>query len=284
MKKRIASLILAVLTVCTMIAALTVTASAASGLDEEEIQSLTEDWGEKRTTTDADGKEYTFWVGGDGRFSAMIGDDSITWLHVEAIEDYDRDGTPVYAECWLGISNFIRMDGSPLFEKGSRFSVSFVSKHEKPEEWDKYWNMLDEETRDRLNPKTAMFCDVSVTAPNGTEYHNLGELTELFVSANVMFFEDLYTQIPHVYKMLPASGMECPDPGKYVLFILDHIGEPLVADVSDYWAGSIISDRISPVSVIIIGVAALAVGLAGGFILGRKKKTVADGAKDNEEE
>ena len=280
MKKRFASLIMAVLTACTMISALTATASAASEIDEENIQSLAETWGEKRTTTGEDGKEYTFWTDGNGRFSAMIGDDSITWLRVETVEDYDRDGTPVCAECWFGISNSIRMDGSPLFEKGSRFSVSFVNKNEKPEEWDKYWNMLDEETRDRLNPKTAMFCDVSVTTPDGREYGNLGELTELFASANVMFFEDLYAQTPHVYKMLPAGGMECPTPGKYVLFILDHLGEPLVADISNYWVGSMFSDTNTPASAIIIGVSALVLGLVGGFILGRKKKTVTDGGKN----
>ena len=282
MKKRIASLILAALTVCCTVFSMAVPSSAE--FEEEEIQELTRDWGDKNVKTAADGNQYTFWETTDGRFSTMIGEDSVTWLYVEAVAGYDRQGMPVYESYWFGICNFIKMDGNRLFEKGSRFSVTFVSHKQNSEKWIGYWENLDPECRRNLIESSVMFCDISVTSPNGNEYKDLGDLTELFTSSNIMFFEDQYNQTPHVYKMLPVNGIDCPEPGRYVTFILNHLGDTFIAEAFDGYAGSTLADKITPASLIIIAAAALVLGLVVGFLIGKKKYSGIKKTAPNDEE
>lgn len=269
MKKKNGKVFLTVLLVCTVALSMTVTAGAASFAEID-----TSGWGSTHRVMCQDGRERTYYVDESGRYSAMIGDDPVTWLYVETVEEHDGQVAPISTGCWFGISNSIKMDGNPLFEKGSRFSVTFVGRDNDLKKWDEYYNnYLDTEARGKFNRKTK-FCDISVTRPDGCEYTNLGDLAELFTSADIMLFEGGSEQIVHVIKTLPINGIECPVSGKYAVFLLDHLGEPYIGDVSDYWSGSVIADTITPVSVLIIGAAALAVGLIVGFLVGKKRSAI----------
>ena len=95
------------------------------------------------------------YVDKDGTTSAEIVKKDMTWLKEES------DGT----SAWYGIDN---SDGT--FELGSRFWVRWLSEEKDSEEWEYYYNNLDENHKDALDSDRLWIFLVGITAPNGQEY------------------------------------------------------------------------------------------------------------------
>ena len=139
---------------------------AASVKDEEETENKvdTSSWGKLKINNGIEN-----WVEEDGKTSAMIMGPGITWLKEES------DGT--YA--WYGIENPLKEDGTYVFENGSRFWVKWINQNNS--EWNYYYNQLDEEHKSKVEDNNLWIFLVGVTAPDGTEYTNLGATVPFYV-------------------------------------------------------------------------------------------------------
>ena len=139
---------------------------AASVKDEEETENKvdTSSWGKLKINNGIEN-----WVEEDGKTSAMIMGPGMTWLKEES------DGT--YA--WYGIENPLKEDGTYVFEKGSRFWVKWINQNNS--EWNYYYNQLDEEHKRKVEDNNLWIFLVGVTAPDGTEYTNLGATVPFYV-------------------------------------------------------------------------------------------------------
>ena len=141
---------------------------AASVKDEEETENKvdTSSWGKLKINNGIEN-----WVDDSegGKTSAMIMGPGITWLKEES------DGT--YA--WYGIENPLKEDGTYVFENGSRFWVKWINQNNS--EWNYYYNQLDEEHKRKVEDNNLWIFLVGVTAPDGTEYTNLGATVPFYV-------------------------------------------------------------------------------------------------------
>lgn len=95
------------------------------------------------------------YVDKDGTTSAEIVKKDITWLKEES------EGT----SAWYGIDN---SDGT--FELGSRFWVRWLSEEKDSEEWEYYYNNLDENHKNAVDSGRLWIFLVGITGPNGQEY------------------------------------------------------------------------------------------------------------------
>ena len=198
-------------------------------------------WGEMNTRLG-----YQYWVDSDGKTSTLIGDDDVTWLYEESIDHYEKnaDGSdnlskPVYTSAWYGVSNFRKMNGDLLFEKGSKFWV--IWHDENSPEYKKYYSQLDEETKEKLQGERWLF-EVGVTKPDGTEYTNLGDLTKLFIQYGSDWdendFEAFYIspgkdeKVAHINTTLPMDGISCPEKGMYATLLLNHFSPYILGKYS----------------------------------------------------
>ncbi|MBQ0010282.1 MAG: hypothetical protein KBS76_04170 [Ruminococcus sp.] len=244
--------------------------------DDFDEMALTQSWGTKQQITAMDGEPYEYYVDENGKFSTMIRDDDITWLYVEFIDEFDSNLNPHYASYWFGLSNHIRMDGSRLFERGSRFSVRFLKSGDA--EYERFWGQIGEEAGRRLNPRKSGFCVIEVVRPDGTSYTNLGDLAELFVSGDTLFYDLFDENTAHVYKLLPVSGMTCPEPGKYTVYLLNHLDVAYLMDRAGSWTGSVIAES-NPLTLFFVGVVTgAAIGVVACFVVRKVRRK-----KDSEE-
>lgn len=247
-----------------------------------ETDEFTADWGVKNTQTGQDGNTYTYWEDDDGTFSTVIGADGVTWLYLEYIDHRDILGTPVYGSGWIGLQNIRKPDGTMLFRTNSRFYVRIVPPDTR--EWYVLRDQMDLDANMRIDTDSMAFFVIGVTDVNGEEYRDLGDLTMLFIQLSPLFehVRDMTGEnVGHVEKILPMNGIPTPEAGRYTVLLLNHFGENFVLASYDNVGGSVLSGGSLTV---IVGVAAAVVFGLGGFFLGRKKKTLADGAaKANED-
>ena len=98
---------------------------------------------------------YTNYVAEDGTTSAEVDKKGVIWLKEES------DGT----SAWYGLDN-----SSGEFELGSKFWVRWLNKVEHPEDFKKYYDLIDPEIRDNENVWVFL---TGVKSPDGVEYENL---------------------------------------------------------------------------------------------------------------
>ena len=102
--------------------------------------------------------------GSTAAFTRSYGE--ITWIK-------ERSGN---AETWYGLQ-----DSERVFTEESTFWVKWINKDGDPEEWEKYYDMLDEEHKKIANSNMHIFM-CGVTAPDGTEYVDFnGKSVKLYV-------------------------------------------------------------------------------------------------------
>ncbi len=94
--------------------------------------------------------------GSTAAFTRSYGE--ITWVK-------ERSGN---AETWYGLQ-----DSERVFTEESTFWVKWINKDGDPEEWEKYYDMLDEEHKKIANSNMHIFM-CGVTSPEGKEYTNFG--------------------------------------------------------------------------------------------------------------
>lgn len=240
------------------------------------------DWGDAYTITGEDGRTHTYFVDENGGYSTIVDDEPVIWLYTEITDEQGRIGAPASEKLWFGIRNS-GADGQGFFREGSRFSVRFVGT-DNAELWYEYRGLLDASVKKKLYEGHSMFCVISVTDPDGSEYKGLPDVAELYVSADLMLFDEEGSLLLHDCRSLPTDGVDCPLSGAYNVFSLYHLGTPLVVDDSDYQSGSVISDAVTPASAVIVGVTALAAGLVIGFSVRRRRSATAKDSEDEENE
>ena len=106
------------------------------------------------------------YVSDDGTTSAEISDNDITWLKEES------DGT----SAWYAIDN-----SEGVFEKGSRFSVRWVKNSESKSDWDKYYALMDEEHKNKVDSERLWIFLAEVTAPNGNKYTQFSKSVPFYI-------------------------------------------------------------------------------------------------------
>lgn len=109
------------------------------------------------------------YVSENGTTSAIVKGRGIIWLKEESIDHYDPvTGEPVITSSWYGLDN-----SSGTFEDGSVFWVRWINSDSDPEEWKKYYDMLDDEHKKWVENNKLWIFLTGVTGPDGKEYHIL---------------------------------------------------------------------------------------------------------------
>ena len=117
------------------------------------------DWGEEVKNND----ELNY-VDKDGTTSTEVVKKDVTWVKEES------DGT----SAWYGLDN---SEGE--FELGSRFWVRWLSKDK--EEWEYYYNNLDEKHKNAVDSGRLWIFLAGVTAPNGQEYEGFNKEVKFYI-------------------------------------------------------------------------------------------------------
>ena len=167
-------------------------------------------------------EDTTFYVSKAGTTSAEIKGDDVTWLREES------DGT----SAWYGLDN-----SKKNFEKGSKFWVKMLSS--KDEEFEKYYDMLDDDVKKEAeNDKLWIFL-VGVTNPDGTEFNKMELPSSLYVQLgddwdmddiNALFIasdkdEQLFTEI-NTLTQGPFKGK------KFAELTLEHFSPYVIYDAA----------------------------------------------------
>ena len=95
-----------------------------------------------------------------GRTSAEITGNEMVWIKETS------DGT----SAWYAIDN-----SNGIFKQGSRFWVKWLSPENNKEEFEKYYNILDEKHKKQVENNKLWIFLTGVTDPDGNEYTNLNE-------------------------------------------------------------------------------------------------------------
>ena len=77
---------------------------------------------------------------------------------------------------WYGLNN-----SKGTFRDGSRFWVRWLNKNSDPEDFDKYYNQLDEEYKKTIDNDRVWIFLVGVTDPDGKEYVTLKDDIDLYI-------------------------------------------------------------------------------------------------------
>ena len=119
------------------------------------------DWGEEVKNND----ELNY-VDKDGTTSTEVVKKDVTWVKEES------DGT----SAWYGLDN---SEGE--FELGSRFWVRWLNKEKDKEEWEYYYNNLDEKHKNAVDSGRLWIFLAGVTAPNGQEYKEFNKEVKFYI-------------------------------------------------------------------------------------------------------
>ena len=237
---------------------------SGNGFTEEEIDMITGDWGVKHIVTCYDGNVYTSWVDYNNTVSALIEDNDVAWLYMEYVDHYDINGNPVYVSGWLGIQNARSIDRMRLFERGSRFYARVAQPYS--EEWQVLKNNMDTSMKARLDRDALPLLTFGVTGPDGNEYSDLGDITQLYIQQSTAFPGVSGENITSVNKTLPTDGITTPESGRYTVMLINHLGECL--EISDIpTTGSMISNGDSSLMLTICIVSGIALITVAGIAL-----------------
>ena len=110
--------------------------------------------------------DYKYWVDDEGTTSARITKGKNIWLK----ESSDGEST------WYGLDNT-----NSVFTEGSRFWVRWLGREDDKEEWDKYYEQLDDEHKKKVEDNKLWIFLCGVTDPDGNEYTTLATSTNLYV-------------------------------------------------------------------------------------------------------
>ena len=187
-----------------------------------------DDWG---TKVDNDG--YTNYVTSDGKTSAEIDEYGIIWLKEES------DGT--YA--WYGVDN-----RSKTFALGSRFWVKWLSAERDKEEYQKYLEQLDDESKTKAEEGKLWIFLTGVTNPDGVDYTNL----DISIPYYIQLGDDWDKEDVRAYyisnekdeKLVPEIGsvdyfnsssdkIEFPENSDYAKLYLKHFSPYTIMDTKD---------------------------------------------------
>ena len=105
-------------------------------------------------------------VDSSGTTSVEITENKIIWLKEQS------DGTST----WYGLDNT-----SGVFKEGSRFWVRWITKSSSPEDWQKYYDLLDTSHKNKIHQDKLSVFLVGVTSPDGVEYTDLDSDIKLYV-------------------------------------------------------------------------------------------------------
>ena len=158
------------------------------------------DWGEEVKNNDEPN-----YVDKDGTTSAEVVKKDVTWVKEES------DGT----SAWYGVDN---SEGE--FELGSRFWVRWLSKDKDKEEWEYYYNNLDEKHKNAVDSGRLWIFLAGVTAPNGQEYEGFNKEVKFYIQLgedwdkediNAVFIssgEDEILDVSYVNDMSSPAGTQ----------------------------------------------------------------------------
>ena len=162
------------------------------------------------------------YVDKDGTTSAEIVKKDMTWLKEES------DGT----SAWYGIDN-----SEGIFESGSRFWVRWLSKEEYPEEWEHYYNNLDENHKNAVDSGRLWIFLVGITAPNGQEYKEFNKEVPFYIQLGEDWDKDdinavfISREADEVIDVEYVDDMEYPDGnGEFAKLTLKHFSPYSVYD------------------------------------------------------
>lgn len=122
---------------------------------------LSTGWG--KAVVDGD---HRYWVDNDGTTSARIVKGERIWLKETS------DGS----SAWYGIDNT-----NNTFQEGSRFWVKWLGKEENKDEWNEYYEKLDDEHKNKVEDKKLWIFLCGVTDPEGNEYKEIATPTNLYI-------------------------------------------------------------------------------------------------------
>lgn len=109
---------------------------------------------------------YKYWVDEDGTTSARITKGKNIWLKETS------DGS----SAWYGIDNT-----NNVFTEGSRFWVKWLGREDDKEEWDKYYEQLDDEYKKKVEDDKLWIFLCGVTDTAGNEYETLTTPINLYI-------------------------------------------------------------------------------------------------------
>ena len=139
-----------------------------SGLENRvctfEIYNDTSDWGE--VVFNGENGEIVNYVDEHGKTSAEITGNEIIWLKESS------DGS----SAWYAIDN-----SKGTFRTGSRFWVKWLSPEVDREEFNKYYNRLDEEVKNKVKNNNMWIFLTGVTDPDGNEYTNFDGTIDYYI-------------------------------------------------------------------------------------------------------
>ena len=175
------------------------------------------DWGEEVKNND----EINY-VDDDGTTSSEVVKKDVTWVKEES------DGT----SAWYGVDN---SEGE--FELGSRFWVRWLNKEKDKEEWEYYYNNLDEKHKNAVDSGRLWIFLAGVTAPNGQEYKEFNKEVKFYIQLgedwdkediNSVFISSGEDEIVDVSY---ADSMSCPEGKKeFARLTLKHFSPYAVYD------------------------------------------------------
>ncbi len=175
------------------------------------------DWGEEVKNND----ELNY-VDKDGTTSTEVVKKDVTWVKEES------DGT----SAWYGVDN---SEGE--FELGSRFWVRWLNKEKDKEEWEYYYNNLDEKHKNAVDSGRLWIFLAGVTAPNGQEYKEFNKEVKFYIQLgedwdkediNSVFISSGEDEIVDVSY---ADSMSCPEGKKeFAILTLKHFSPYAVYD------------------------------------------------------
>ena len=175
------------------------------------------DWGEEVRNND----EINY-VDDDGTTSSEVVEKDVTWVKEES------DGT----DAWYGVDN-----SEGQFELGSRFWVRWLNKEKDKEEWEYYYNNLDEKHKNAVDSDRLWIFLAGVTAPNGQEYKEFNKEVKFYIQLgedwdkediNSVFISSGEDEIVDVSY---ADSMSCPEGKKeFAILTLKHFSPYAVYD------------------------------------------------------
>ena len=122
---------------------------------------LSTGWG--KAVVDGD---HRYWVDNDGTTSARIVKGERIWLKETS------DGS----SAWYGIDNT-----NNTFAEGSRFWVKWLGQEENKDEWNEYYEKLDDEHKNKVEDKKLWIFLCGVTDSKGNEYKEIATPTNLYI-------------------------------------------------------------------------------------------------------
>ncbi|MGN1043680.1 MAG: hypothetical protein ACI4PR_02625, partial [Acutalibacteraceae bacterium] len=201
--------------------------------------------------TDGDGKaDFNVDIDGDGKPDINV--DKSTWgekVENSGVINYvDEKGTTSaeitkFGMIWLkeksnGTSAWYGIDNSKgIFKLGSRFSVRWLSKDSDPEEWENYYNNLDEVHKNAVESNRLWIFIAEIIDPDGVKYTNLDSEVPFYIELGQDWDKDDINAVfisqgaDEVLDTEYVDDMECPEGSKeFAKLTLKHFSPYAVYD------------------------------------------------------